>query len=200
MSEEKKEETEEYDDEYDEDVEYEYEYEYEYVTEEEGEGEVGEKETYTYRELADGWWKDVDFILPGRDIEPTVFEIFHDMMVSNIVGNPKAVEIAGFFVPRVILLEIDHPKRETEYVRIMISPTDIAPGIPDAEPDLIIHFRYYDFIRTLLGEIDIMTPLWSGGGWILGNMTAALDLRDIMDAANEREVQKRPKIWPLGSP
>jgi hypothetical protein len=122
------------------------------------------------------------------------------MMVSNIVGNPKAVEIAGFFVPRVILLEIDHPKRETEYVRIMISPTDIAPGIPDAEPDLIIHFRYYDFIRTMLGELDIMTPLWSGGGWILGNMTAALDLRDIMDAANEREVQKRPKIWPLGSP
>ncbi|NVM01330.1 MAG: hypothetical protein HWN67_03280 [Candidatus Helarchaeota archaeon] len=199
MAEEKKEKTEENDDEYDEDVEYEYEYEYEYVTEDEAE-EEGEKETYTYRELADGWWKNVDFILPGREIEPTVFEIFHDMMVSNIVGNPKAVEIAGFFVPRVILLEIDHPRRETEYVRIMISPTDIAPGIPDAEPDLIIHFRYYDFIRTILGEIDIMTPLWSGGGWILGNMTAALDLRDIMDAANEREVQKRPKIWPLGSP
>ncbi|MFX1452914.1 MAG: hypothetical protein ACFFCM_18910 [Promethearchaeota archaeon] len=199
MAEEKKEETEEYEDEYDEDVEYEYEYEYEYVTEEEAE-EAKEKDSYEYRELADQWWKDVDFILPGREEEPTVFEIFHDMMVSNIVGNPKAVEIAGYFVPRVILLEIDHPKRETEYVRIMISPTDIAPGIPDAEPDLIIHFRYYDFIRVLLGDVDIMTPLWSGGGWILGNMTAALDLRDVMDAANEREVQKRPKIWPLGSP
>ena len=45
-----------------------------------------------------------------------------------------------------------------------------------------------------------MTPLWSGGGWILGNMTAALDLRDIMDAANGKSVQSRPKIWPLGSP
>jgi len=202
LSEEKKKETEEFgekfDDNYEEDVIYEYQYEYEYIDEDQAES--GELQTYEYRELADQWWKEVDFILPGRTEEPTIFEIFHDMMVSNIVGNPKAVEVAGYFVPRVILLEIEHPRRETEYVRIMISPTDIAPGIPDAEPDLIIHFRYYDFIRTLLGEIDIMAPLWSGGGWIIGNMTAALDLRDIMDAANGKEVQQRPKIWPLGSP
>ncbi|MHA1379499.1 MAG: hypothetical protein ACTSRG_14090 [Candidatus Helarchaeota archaeon] len=207
MSEEKKEETEEIEEtefenidenstDYDEDVEYEY----YYVEEGEGEEEEMQLQAYEYKELADNWWREVEFILPGRTEEPTIFEIFHDMMVSNIVGNPKAVEVAGYFVPRVILLEIDHPKRETEYVRIMISPTDIAPGIPDAEPDLIIHVRYYDFIRTLLGEIDIMAPLWSGGGWILGNMTAALDLRDIMDAANGKDVQPRPKIWPLGSP
>ena len=155
---------------------------------------------YEYKELADRWWKDVDFILPGREEEPTIFEIFHDQMISGIVGNPDAISVAAEFVTRTILIEVEHPKRGLEFVRIMINPMDISPGIPDQEPDLIIHMRYYDFVRTILGEIDMMSPIWAGNGWFLGNMTAALDMRDVMEVANGSPLPNRPAIWPRGVP
>ena len=156
---------------------------------------------YEYKELSDGWWHELDWILPGRDKEPSIFELFHDMMIGSIVGNPISLEIASKMVPRIILIEIEHPKKsEVEYVRIMINPTDIKPGIPDTEPDLIIHMKYYDFVRIIQGELDMMAPIWSGNGWILGNLTCGLDLRDLLDASTGREVNPRPNMWPLGSP
>ena len=73
---------------------------------------------YKYRELADGWWQTADFLMP-RDTEPTAFEALHDFMVNKIVPSPTAVELAGHFVSRVILLEVEHPKKsDFEYVRI----------------------------------------------------------------------------------
>ena len=157
---------------------------------------------YEYKELPDKWWLDADFLLPRQE-EPTVFEALHDFMVNKIVSSPNAVELAGNFVSRIILLEVKHPKKdEFEYVRIMISPTDIAPGTPDAEADLFVHINYYDLMRVLSGDpnFDIMTPLWAGAGHLIGNVTAGLDLKDILDAAVEKERVPRPSIWPLGNP
>lgn len=155
---------------------------------------------YEYKELPDGWWKELDWILPGREQEPNVYELFHDMMIGAIVGNPISLEVASKMVPRIILIEIEHPKRDIEYVRVMINPTDIKPGIPDTEPDLIIHVKYYDFVRILTGELDMMAPIWAGNGWIIGNLTCGLDLRDLLDASTGGEVNPRPAMWPLGSP
>jgi len=159
-----------------------------------------EYKMYEYKELPEGWWHELDWILPGRDEEPTVFELFHDMMIGSIVGNPIALEIASKIVPRIILIEIEHPKREIEYVRLMINPTDIKPGVPDTEPDLIIHMKYYDFVRIIMGELDMMSPVWAGNGWILGNLTCGLDMRDLLDASSRGEVNPRPQMWPIGSP
>lgn len=157
---------------------------------------------YDYKELLDKWWLKADFLMPRED-EPTAFEALHDFMVNKIVPSPIAVELAGNFVSRVILLEVEHPKKpEYEYVRIMISPTDIAPGIPEAEADLVVHINYFDLMRVLSGEpnFDILTPLWAGAGYLIGNVTAGLDLKDILDAAVEKERVPRPSIWPLGNP
>ncbi|MFX0132576.1 MAG: hypothetical protein ACFFDN_02900 [Candidatus Hodarchaeota archaeon] len=156
---------------------------------------------YEYKELEENWWKNKDWLFP-REEEPTAFEAMHDFMINRIVPNPKAVEIAGYFVPRIILLEVLHPKRKPEFIRIMLSPTDIAPGVPDAESDLIIKIQYYDLMRVLDAEegFDVMTPLWGGNGFLIGNVTAGLDLKDLLDAANNRPHISRPRIWPMGNP
>lgn len=156
---------------------------------------------YEYKELEDGWWKTKNWLFPRED-EPSAFEALHDFMINKIVPSPKAVEMAGYFVPRVILIEVLHPRRESEFVRIMLSPTDIAPGIPDTESDLIVKIQYYDLMRVLDAEegFDIMTPLWAGGGQLIGNVTAGLDLKDLLDAANEKPHIDRPSIWPMGNP
>ncbi|NVM03043.1 MAG: hypothetical protein HWN67_11940 [Candidatus Helarchaeota archaeon] len=156
---------------------------------------------YEYKELEENWWKSKDWLFP-REEEPTAFEAMHDFMINKIVPNPKSVEIAGYFVPRIILLEVLHPKREPEFVRIMLSPTDIAPGVPDAESDLIIKIQYYDLMRVLDAEegFDVMTPLWGGNAFLIGNVTAGLDLKDLLDAANNKPHIARPSIWPMGNP
>ena len=164
------------------------------------EKEVKSEIDYEYKEMPDEWWQELDWILPGRDKEPTVYELFHDMMIGSIVGNPIALEVASKMVPRIILIGIEHPKREIEYIRVMINPTDIKPGIPDTEPDLIIHMQYYDFVRILTGDLDMMAPIWAGNGWIIGNLTCGLDLRDLLDASTRNDVNPRPNMWPLGSP
>ena len=68
------------------------------------------------------------------------------------------------------------------------------------EPDLIIHIRYYDFLRVLDGELDIMKPLFSGNGWLIGNTTTGFDLKDLVDVANGKQLVERPKAWPIGHP
>ena len=171
------------------------------TNEEENKSETEKVEIYEYQELPDGWWHELDWILPGREEEPSVFELFHDMMIGSMVGNPTSLEIAQKIVHRLILIEIEHPRTdEVEYVRIMINPTDLKPGIPDTEPDLIIHMKYYDFVRVLMGKLDMMAPVWAGNGWIVGNMTCGLDLRDLLDASSRGEVGPRPAMWPIGSP
>ncbi|MHA1298649.1 MAG: hypothetical protein ACTSO9_04300 [Candidatus Helarchaeota archaeon] len=155
---------------------------------------------YEYKELEEGWWKKMDWLFP-REEEPTSFEAMQDFMINRIVPSPKAVEMAGYFVPRVILLKVLHPKRDPEWVRIMLSPTDIAPGVPDTEADLIIEIQYYDLIRALDGkDFDIMTPLWGGNAFLIGNVTAGLDFKDLLDAANDKPHIERPGIWPMGNP
>jgi len=161
---------------------------------------MSKEEIYEYKELPAGWWHEIDWILPGREQEPTVFELFHDMMIGSIVGNPTSLEVASKMVSRIILIEIEHPRRDIEYVRVMINPTDIKQGIPNTEPDLIIHMQYYDYIRVIMGQLDMMAPIWAGNGWIIGNMTCGLDLRDLLDASNKGEVSPRPAMWPVGSP
>ncbi|MHA1130429.1 MAG: hypothetical protein ACTSQI_04615 [Candidatus Helarchaeota archaeon] len=163
--------------------------------------EQKQEDDYEYQELPHGWWKELDWILPGREEEPSVFELFHDMMIGTMIGDPISLEVAQKIVHRLILLEIENPKTdEVEYVRIMINPTDLKPGIPDTEPDLIIHMKYYDFVRVLMGKVDMMAPVWAGNGWIVGNMTCGLDLRDLLDASSKGEVAPRPAMWPIGSP
>ena len=73
-------------------------------------------------------------------------------------------------------------------------------GRPDVEPDLVIHIKYYDLVRALKGELDIMAPLFSGHGWLLGNIVTGYDLKDLMDIANGRELIPRAKAWPIGHP
>ena len=124
------------------------------------------------------------------------------MILLYIIGfNPKATIVIpyGRILCIILFLIVTF---EFEYVRIMISPTDIAPGTPDAEADLLVNINYYDLMRVLSGEpnFDIMTPLWGGAGQLIGNVTAGLDLKDILDAAVEKKRVPRPSIWPLGNP
>lgn len=160
---------------------------------------------YEYKELPNKWWMEQDWMYFDSDEEetqePGVYKVLHDFIINKVIPCAKCVELSGRFVPRVITLEVIHPKKEEpEYARIILSPTDVAPGIPNVEPDLYIHIRYYDFVRSLMGVIDIMQPLFEGHGWILGNTTASIDLKDLLDAANGKEVVERPKCWPVGHP
>ena len=74
--------------------------------------------------------------------------------------------------------------------------------MPDAESDLIIKIQFYDLMRVLDAEegFDVMTPLWGGNAFLIGNVTAGLDLKDLLDAANDKPQISRPRIWPMGNP
>ena len=156
-----------------------------------------------YLKLEGKWWQNEEWIalLEDFDKEPTLYEVIHNFIINKVVPCSKCVEISGRFVSRIITVKGKHPdKEEYEYARIMLSPTDVAEGVPDAESDLIAEFDYYDLVRILRGEIGFMLPLFQGRGHLLGNITCAIDLRDIIDAANGKEVVDRPNCWPRGHP
>ncbi|MBD3227502.1 MAG: hypothetical protein GF329_04865 [Candidatus Lokiarchaeota archaeon] len=172
--------------------------------------ETIEAKDVEYKKLEDDWWNKEDWIIPEydedgeefEDKEPRVYQLIHDFVINKVIPSPKCVELSGRYVSRVITMEVEHPDRpgENEYARILLSPTDIADGVPDAEPDLVIHIDYYDLVRALRGELNLMAPLMAGRGYLLGNITAAIDLQDMMDAANGKEVVERPDCWPRGHP
>ena len=167
------------------------------------------EEVGAYKRLEGKWWENEDWIIPdydddeAEDKEPTAYKLIHDFVINKVVPNNKCVELSGRYVSRVITIEVSHPDSKDgrcQYARIMLSPTDIADGVPDAEPDLVVHIDYYDLARALQGDLDLMYPLLTGRGFLLGNITAAIDLKDIIDAANGVPVTPRPDCWPLGHP
>jgi len=156
---------------------------------------------YEYKEPTGNWWEELDWIFPPEeDREPTCYELVQSFIINKVVPSAKCVELSGRFLPRVITIEAEHPIRGNEYARIIISPVDVADGAPTVEPDLLIHIRYYDLLRVLDGDMDIMKPLFSGEGWLIGNTTTGFDLKDLVDVANGKELVKRPKAWPIGHP
>ncbi|MHA1297892.1 MAG: hypothetical protein ACTSO9_00445 [Candidatus Helarchaeota archaeon] len=156
---------------------------------------------YEYIEPEGNWWEEREWIFPPEeDREPSCFELVYSFIINKVVPCAKCVELSGRFLPRTITIEAEHPKRGNEYARIIISPVDVAEGAPVKEPDLIIHIKYYDLLRVLEGDLDIMKPLFNGQGWLIGNTTTGFDLKDLVDVANGKQLVPRPKAWPIGHP
>jgi hypothetical protein len=161
-----------------------------------------EKKGYEYKEMEGQWWFEKDWIFPPEEEnqEPSTYQLIHDFIINKVIPNAHCVELSSHFLPRIIVIEAEHPKRGFEYARIILSPTDVREGRPDVEPDLVVHIKYYDFVRVLDGELDIMSPLFQGQGWLLGNIVTGFDLKDLLDVANGYELMPRAKAWPIGHP
>jgi hypothetical protein len=166
---------------------------------------VQEKEKEWWEEEFKGkWWEGVDWI-KSHDTEPSGIMLFIDYMLDKAIITPEAVKIASLIPHRLILLEIVHPTRGTEQLSFMVSPTSVNPGVPDAEPDLVLSFNYYDLARFLLDkESDFTMPFWLGRARIYGNLTTLVDLADILEVAKGKKIDRakedRPFIWPVGHP
>lgn len=163
-----------------------------------------EKKEWWEEEFKGEWWKKVDWI-KAHDTEPSGIMLFIDYMLDKAIITPEAVKIASLIPHRLILLEIVHPTKGKERLSFMISPTSVNPGVPDAEPDLIISFNYYDLARFLMDkEPDFTMPFWLGRARIYGNLTVLVDLADILEVAKGKKIEKakedRPFIWPVGHP
>ena len=152
-----------------------------------------------YRELPDGWWKGIDW-LKSHEKEPTLEELIYGFITGRVVIAPEALDVASKIPPRVIVLRTEHPKRGTEALTMMFAPVSIRAGEPDAEPDLTLTFKYYDLARSMIGELDIMAAIWGGRAEFIGNITAAMDLKDILDLSTGKERGKRVPAWPVGAP
>jgi hypothetical protein len=63
-----------------------------------------------------------------------------------------------------------------------------------------VHIKYFDFLRVLRGDLDMMVPLFQGAGWLIGNIVTGFDLKDLLDVANGRDLMPRAKAWPIGHP
>ena len=155
-------------------------------------------------EFKDGWWKKVDWI-KAHDTEPAGIMLFIEYMLDKAIITPEAVKVASLVPHRLILLEIVHPTRGKEHLSFMISPTSVNPGIPDAEPDVLLSFNYYDLARFLMDEEnDFTMPFWLGRARIYGNLTVLLDLADILEVAKGKTIdtakEDRPFLWPVGHP
>lgn len=166
--------------------------------------EKSEKEPWWKKEFKEGWWKDVSWIHP-QETEPSGVALFIDYMLDKAIITPEAVKIASWIPHRLILLEIVHPLKGTERLSFMISPTSVSPGIPDATPDVIITYAYYDLAKFLIGkEEDFTITFWKGHSRVYGNLTALIDLADILEVALGKPIEdakkSRPRNWPVGYP
>ena len=158
-------------------------------------------EGYKYVEMEGEWWLEKEWIFPPEDgKEPSAYQLIQNFIINKVIPSAQCVELSSRFLPRTIVIEAEHPTRGNEYARIILSPTDVREGRPDVEPDLIIHIKYYDLVRALNGDLDIMDPLFQGEGWLIGNIVTGYDLKDLMDIANGRELVDRAKAWPIGHP
>ncbi len=160
-----------------------------------------EGEAYKYVELEGEWWLQEEWLFPPEEEgkEPTTYQLIHDFIINKVVPNAKCVDLSSHFLPRTIVIECEH-KGENEYARIILSPTDVREGRPDVEPDLVVHIKYFDFLRVLRGDLDMMVPLFQGAGWLIGNIVTGFDLKDLLDVANGRDLMPRAKAWPIGHP
>ncbi len=149
----------------------------------------------------DGWWKQPPYSswVGDRGREPTAYELFLDFIIGKSIKSPKAMEVASTPPSRLIVYEIRHPKRGTEFVRLFLNPTQVLEGPPEEEPDLWIKMDYYDFVPVLGGEISVFNALYEGRATLIGNTTAGLDQYDIMAAIQGFEIP-RPRCWPKGHP
>ena len=151
-------------------------------------------EGYKYVEMEGEWWLEKEWIFPPEDgQEPSAYQLIQNFIINKVIPSAQCVELSSRFLPRTIVIEAEHPTRGNEYARIILSPTDVREGRPDVEPDLIIHIKYYDLVRALNGDLDIMDPLFQGEGWLIGNIVTGYDLKDLMDIANGRELIERAK-------
>ncbi len=163
-----------------------------------------EKKEWWEEEFKGEWWKGIDWI-KDHGGEPAGIMLFIDYMLDKAIITPEAVKVASLIPHRLILLEIVHPTKGKEHLSFMISPTSVNPGIPDAEPDILLSFNYYDLARFLMDkENDFTMPFWLGRARIYGNLTVLADLADILEVAKgktiDRAKEERPLIWPVGHP
>ena len=98
-----------------------------------------------------------------------------------------------------------HERKKTiERLSFMISPTSVTPEVPDTEPDLIIRISFYDIAKFLLGKASFSESFFLGRGELYGNALALIDIADILEVAQGKEInrakEERPKIWPVGFP
>ncbi|HUX98089.1 MAG TPA: hypothetical protein VMV49_00925 [Candidatus Deferrimicrobium sp.] len=174
------------------------------MVEEKKEEKSAPEKQWWEEEFQGKWWEGVDWI-KSHDTEPSGIMLFIDYMLDKAIITPDAVKIASLIPHRLILLEIVHPTRGTEQLSFMVSPTSVNPGVPDAEPDLVLSFNYYDLARFLLDkENDFTMPFWLGRARIYGNLTVLVDLADILEVAKGKKIdrakEERPFIWPVGHP
>lgn len=139
-----------------------------------------EKEHFKRHEpLQEGWAEKCDW-LRSRDEEPSMYDLFVDYMIAGATkkaGGMVVTKMLNRFKdvpPLSILIEGRHPQRGRDYVRIRMSPFGLYKGAPEPgtliEPDIIIRIDYYDMVRVLMGEIDIMDPICDGLASIDGNL------------------------------
>jgi len=149
----------------------------------------------------EGWWRQPPYSkwIQDRGREPTAYELMLDFIIGRAISSPKAMELAASAPSRLIVYEIEHPKRGTEFVRMFLNPTQVVEGPPEEEPDLWIKMNYYDFVPVLGGEISVFNAIYEGRATILGNTTAGLDQYDVMTAILGFEIP-RPRCWPRGHP
>ena len=156
-------------------------------------------------EFPDKWWFGIPWIRQKTETEPSGLMLFIDYMLDQAIITPEAVKIASLIPHRLILIEIIHPKKKTiERLSFMISPTSVTPEVPDTEPDLIIRISFYDIAKFLLGKASFSESFFLGRGELYGNALALIDIADILEVAQGKEInrakEERPKIWPVGFP
>ncbi|MHA1299808.1 MAG: hypothetical protein ACTSO9_10265 [Candidatus Helarchaeota archaeon] len=166
---------------------------------------VDSKKEWYEEEFPDKWWHEIPWIRQKTESEPSGLMLFIDYMLDQAIITPEAVKIASLIPHRLILIEIVHPKKKViERLSFMISPTSVTPEVPDTEPDLIIRISYYDIAKFLLGKAGFSESFFLGRGELYGNALALIDIADILEVAQGKEIEKakeaRPKIWPVGFP
>ncbi len=163
-----------------------------------------EEEHYKATEpLPDQWWIDEDWI-SLKDKEPTPYVLLFDFIINKVTASPECIITSSNFPPRSIIFETTHPVRGVEYARLRISPTSVVEGAPEPgsniEVDLILKMDYYDLAKMLIGTESVMAPIADGRTVLIGNLTAGIDLKDIVDLANGRPKEGRAMMWPDGHP
>jgi hypothetical protein len=176
------------------------------MTEEEKKEEIVEiKQEWYEEEFPDKWWFEIPWIRQKTESEPSGLILFVDYMLDQAIITPEAVKIASLIPHRLILIEMVHPKKKIiERLSFMISPTSVTPEVPDTEPDLIIRISFYDIAKFLLGKASFSESFFLGRGELYGNPLALIDIADILEVAQGKEIEKakeaRPNFWPVGFP
>ena len=149
----------------------------------------------SYKRLKTEWWKEEDWILPPykNDIEPSIFKIIKDFVENKIIQNNKCLKQSKKNKLQVITFEVEHPDEDEyifQYTHILLNPIQVRDGVPDSTPDVILHIDYYDLIRILKGEIDLINILMVKRGYLIGDVSPISNFKDIIDISNQRDTKK----------